>query len=168
MPLRPNGRDVTAERLRELFIYDELHGIFLRRVTSGGQTKGTIAGTLRKDGYIDIRVNHYKHLAHRLAWLYVYGEWPKEWLDHINGNRALNAMSNLREVTHAQNTQNARVKKNSGTGVKGVHQRKDRYHAHIHVEGKRRHLGSFATIQEAAEAYAVCAKKYRGEFARLS
>ena len=68
--------------------------------------KRKLAGCLRKDGYIVIRVKNVLYLAHRLAFFYMTGSWPKDQLDHINMNRSDNRWGNLREATNSQNMMN--------------------------------------------------------------
>jgi hypothetical protein len=61
------------------------------------------AGTKSTFGYWQIVVSNRSYFAHRLAWLYEYGQWPAMFLDHVDGNKVNNAISNLREVTHKEN-----------------------------------------------------------------
>lgn len=78
---------ITAERLRELLEYDEDTGVFKRKArTSNRISIGDIAGSSDAKGYVCIRVGGKTYKAHRLAWLYVYGEWPTGEIDHINHN----------------------------------------------------------------------------------
>lgn len=98
---------LTQDRLKELMRYDEETGILTRRVsTSSNARAGDIAGSKDKDGYLVIRIDKKLYRAHRLAFLYVYGRFPEEFTDHINGIRDDNRISNLREVTRQENMQN--------------------------------------------------------------
>jgi hypothetical protein len=116
---------------------------------------GKIAGSL-EEGYLRLGVDGKKYLAHRLVWLYVHGEFPPEYIDHINGNGCDNRITNLRAATNKENSQN-RTRKNKGckSTLLGVHLRKDRgvYKAVIQVDSVSKYLGSFRTEQEAHEAY---------------
>lgn len=87
-------------------------------------------------------------------------------VDHIDGNRLNNRRSNLRAATRSENARNSGARRNSKSGIKGVHLRDGRWIAQIGMSGRRVYLGSFATIEAAAAAYAEAAKKYHGEFAR--
>ena len=109
-------------------------------------------------------------LAHRVAWVIVHGRWPEHFLDHINGNRSDNRLCNLREATHAENSRNSGLQSNNTSGVRGVRldARCGRWQARITVNQRQKHLGYFASAEEAAEAYAAGARKYHGEFARLT
>jgi hypothetical protein len=163
---------LTLERLRELVMYDPPSGLFrwrVRRKMGHGKftVPGDIAGFKETQGYWCLGIDGKTHKCHRLAWLWVYGEWPK-FLDHINGDRADNRISNLRPADYIRNSRNAKTKKNSLTGLKGVHQFKDgTFGARIGINYERIYLGTFLTAELAHEAYAEAAKKYFGEFARL-
>ena len=161
--------DLSAERLRSFLQYNKDTGNFYwlvnRRVKAGD-----IAGTPNYSGHIRIRIDGTKYMAHQLAWLYVYGEFPMSDLDHINGDPRDNRISNLRKVTHAENMQNQRKahrsKKNSTLMGAFKSTRCDRWHSAIRVGNKRDHLGSFATDQEAHEAY-IKAKSMYHPFAAI-
>lgn len=109
-------------------------------------------------------------MAHRLAWLYVYGEWPDAEIDHINGNTGDNRISNLRPATRAQNGANRGRQTNNASGVKGVcwHAQSGKWRAMIRISGKSRHLGLFNDIGAAAAAYARATVNRNGEFARTA
>jgi hypothetical protein len=96
----------TVERLRELFSYDAETGIVTRLVSASNCLPGPLNG--RRASYLQIAVDGAPVMAHRLAWALVHGEWPdqRKHIDHINGNRTDNRLTNLRLVTNAQNCQN--------------------------------------------------------------
>lgn len=93
-------------------------------------------------------------LAHRVAWAIHYGRWPRGTIDHLNGEPCDNCLSNLRDVTMAENAQNSRRQTNSVTGVTGVnlHVQTGRYAARIHKNGRFHHLGLHDSIEAAAIA----------------
>jgi hypothetical protein len=131
--------DITAQRLRELLDYDLNTGVFTWRVTRKGHRKaGDAAGYLRKDRYVIIGLDNATFLGHRLAWLHVYGEWPREHLDHIDGNPTNNRIENLRDVSPTVNGQNRkRVHRNTVTGFLGVDQVTDGlWGVRIKVDGR--------------------------------
>ena len=112
---------ISADELRRIFDYDPETGHFTWVVkTHPKVTIGKIAGRRDRKGYIEIKVHNRFYRAHRLAWLYVYGEWPRDQIDHINGVRDDNRISNLREATSAQNCSNKGMSKNNTSGFKGV------------------------------------------------
>ena len=91
---------ITQEELKELLDYNPETGLFTWNVYNNIKNK-TTAGTFN-DGYIQIKIKQKIYQAHRLAWLYVYGEWPKGQIDHINGIRDDNRIENLRDVTNRE------------------------------------------------------------------
>lgn len=105
--------------------------------------------------------------AHRLAWLYVTGSWPDHQIDHVDCDGLNNRFSNLRAATHAQNARNARTRRDSATGIKGVHAARGRYYAHIRHDGRQIHLGTFATAETAHAAYCRASAELHGEFGRV-
>ena len=98
---------------------------------------------------------------HRLAWLYVYGEWPHQQIDHIDGNKLNNRIENLRDVSPYANNENLHnPKKHNSTGVLGVRKRGNKYHSRIVVNGIEKHLGTFPTAAIAHQAYIDAKRKY--------
>jgi hypothetical protein len=152
------GQLPTAARVRELFAYDASTGVFTRRVrTSNRINVGDVAGVQDRKGYLLLRVDGVIYKAHRVAWLYVHGDWPQGLIDHINGNTSDNRIANLRDVSRAANMQNLkRAMRTSSTGMLGVHRNPGAvkpFKARIVANGVPRHLGVFDTAEEAHEAY---------------
>lgn len=148
---------ITQERLKEILHYDPETGVFTWLVRTARCVRvGAIASGMDTKGYGRIMIKRKAYKAHRLAWLYVYGEMPKGFLDHIDRNPANNRISNLRETTHAHNLQNQdRCYKGNKLGILGVsYVKADRvYVAHIKLDGLQRQLGRFQTAELAKEAY---------------
>ena len=115
---------------------------------------GKIAGSTNGHGYLAIQVYGVKYLSHRLILAKHLGEWPPYQVDHINGVKTDNRIANLRVVTQSENAKNRRLPSNNTSGVMGVGFRPDQnaWSAHISQDGKRVHLGSFKTMQEAVFA----------------
>jgi len=155
----------TQEELQELFDYIPFTGEFFRRVGVRGINgkAGSSAGTMTYQGYLTISIRQVTYRAHHLAWLYVHGYWPTM-LDHKNGNRADNRISNLREATSEDNNRN-RICVNT-TGFKGVTKVGKRWKARTEIGGKIKHLGTFDTAEEAGAAYDVYVSVIAGEFHR--
>jgi hypothetical protein len=114
-------------------------------------------------GYWVIGIAGKLYKAHRLAWLYVYGDLP-EYLDHINRNRTDNRISNLREATKPQNGGNAKVRRDGRLKGAYWHKREKRWASAIGINGKSIWLGQYATEEEAHAAYCKAAKKKYKEF----
>ena len=163
----PSDETMFAEYIRERLDYDPENGVFVwkpktlnglhGRAISGTMSfnaniAGTIAGSANGGGYLSIGLFGRNYKSHRLAWLYVYGKWPAGQIDHINGIGHDNRMKNLRDVPRAENTKNIRSRVNS-TGVPGVSAHYGKFRARISINGKRKHLGSFDTSDEALAAY---------------
>ena len=118
---------LTQSQLKELLHYDPDTGIFTNLVTRNGRALiGDQAGYLRPTGYVIITLNYKRYRAHRLAWLYMYGVWPKDQLDHINRVSHDNRIANLREVSNSENQQNSGIQTNNTSGHKGVSWNKGR------------------------------------------
>jgi HNH endonuclease len=161
---------LTAKRFRKLFRYNSRTGLFYRRKKPSGRggryRDDLMVGVLSK-GYRLIGIDGRHYRAGRLAWLYVYGCWPSNIVDHKNGVFSDDRIANLREATAKTNGQNSKRYKNSFNGLKGVRPDRHKYQARIMVDGHRASLGYFDTAEMAHAAYRRAAKKYFGKFARM-
>lgn len=120
---------------------------------------GSIAGTVTADRYWRIKFQGKRYLAHRLAWLFYYGNWPSEPLDHIDTRGTNNRIANLRLATPRLNAENKRFPAATNQcGYLGVCAVGNRFKAGIGSRGRRLHLGTFDSAEEAHEAY-VFAKR---------
>lgn len=162
-------RILTAARLREVLHYNPETGAFTWRFAYCRKIKaGAKAGTTGKNGYVEIRVDGGKYRAHRLAVLYMTGNWPVDGVDHANRVNSDNRYTNLRQCTRSQNNSNRRVIRETATGVKGVSpDGSGKYRARVASNGARRLVGVFETVDEAGDAYRTAATKVHGEFACL-
>lgn len=166
---------LTHDRLLELVRYDPETGEFtlLVDVSRGHhhKTAGEKLGRNHPLGYIQIGLDCKSYLAHRLAWFYVTGEWPKHQIDHINQDKKDNRFANLREATNSQNHQNKKSK--NSNGLKGValanggKYRAKRWYAKIRINQRTIYLGTFDTKEDAHNAYAKAASELFGEYACL-
>ena len=125
------------------------------------------AGSADGRGYRHVQFEGRSHLAHRVAWLLYYGEWPSGFLDHINGNPSDNRIINLRLADVVENQHNRGKSKNNTSGFKGVSSRRGKWQALISINGKNRYLGLFTTCEEASAAYDQAALQHHGEFVKL-
>jgi len=154
---------LTQETLKSLLYYNAETGIFTRRATSSSAAKaGDVAGGKTKCGYISIRVNGRKYYAHRLAWLYMTGEWPPYQIDHDDHIRHNNKWDNLNKATNQDNQKNGTMQKNNSSGITGVDQckRNKMWRARIGVNGKDVFLGYFMDKFEAICARLSANNKY--------
>lgn len=156
--------ELTQERLKELLRYDPDTGLFTWIVGNGRRTDqaGRRAGCPNAKGYIRISVDQRAYMAHRLAWLYMTGKWPEQFIDHENLDKGDNRWGNLREATKAQN--NANQPARTSSGLKGAYWSD----ASMSWQAKinNRYLGSYSTAEEAHAAYMDAAQEQFGEFAR--
>ena len=143
---------LTQTRLKQLVNYDPETGHFTWRMARRRCRPGDRTGCPMRNGYLVIRLDDVLYTAHRLAWLYMTGEWPPHQLDHINKDRSDNRFSNLRCATNAQNAQN-RTRKDNKSGFPGVRRENKKWLAEIKVNYKPIRLGLFATPEEAHAAY---------------
>lgn len=162
---------LTQDELKYNLHYDPNTGIFTRRISNCNRVKiGSVACCLDiSTGYIRFCVNRKTYYAHRLAWLYVYGYWPKNEIDHINGIKLDNRIENLREATRPENASNQKKQKNNASGFKGVSWRKDiqKWQVKIRKNYKQLHLGYFDSLEEAYKIYCNAAEELHGEFANV-
>lgn len=159
---------ITRERLKEALEYNIETGIFRWKIAPRGHSIGRVAVRNHGGGYIQIRIDGEVYLAHRLAWFYVHGEWPRQ-IDHINGIRDDNRIANLRLATQTQNNANSRKRQHVTSHLKGVcwDKKKKKWRSSITFFGRHIFLGRFSTQEEAHGAYAAAAVEYFGEYARV-
>ena len=159
---------ITQSQLKAMIDYNPETGEMYWRERKQGRKFGLL-GSLDGKGHLRICINGKQHAAHRLAWLYVHGEWPKDQIDHINCVKTDNRIANLREATNAENMRNVGKQSNNTSGIKGVswHKHTRKWRATIKVDGKSKHLGLFDCPELAALVYSEHAEKLHGEFARI-
>lgn len=169
---------ISIDELRRLVSLDEVSGkLFWRhRLKSdfSGENTSRACNTwnsrfsgkeafchMSGNGYLHGGLNYQKVCAHRIVFALFHGHWPENTVDHINGVRTDNRPSNLRDVPHIENMRNQPTSKASSTGVTGVSFNKARnnYEAHITVRGKKKALGRFESISDAASARAIANKE---------
>lgn len=159
------GAKLTAEEARRLFRYDPETGELYWRVGGGRRKVGVPAGCVFKPGanyYRRVSVGHKFYYAHRMAWLVWYGHWPKNEIDHINGDTLDNRIENLRDVDCAENRKNQRISSANTSGALGVrwHGEKGRWQARMQVCRKEIHLGYFDHLEDAVAARKEADKRY--------
>jgi hypothetical protein len=158
VPKRISGEsDILALRpvLENVISYDRKTGDFIWRSHKNLDLIGKPAGHITTGGYKNISIFSHHIYAHRLAYILEYGQIP-DFIDHIDGNRLNNAITNLRSVTRTVNAENKRKNQNgTTTGLLGVHLHKQtgKFCASIKTKGKRIYIGLFLTSEDAFEAY---------------
>ncbi len=159
---------LTAETVKTIFDYNALTGALLWKIHSAKCLPGSRAGSPDNTGRWKVGYKGKDYLISRIAWLYMYGEWPKYDIDHIDLDCGNDSIANLRDIPHSQNMANTRVRRNNKLGVKGVTRDHQRYlyRAEITQNGVNKHLGRFETIEEAKAAYDKAAAELFGEAAR--
>jgi HNH endonuclease len=166
---------ITQEYLKSVLDYNQETGDFIwkqRPDIEGPWNKryaGKVAGHRNKNGYVRIEIDDVPYWSHRLAWLWMTGEWPPKNIDHKDLIKGNTSWLNLRAATMSQNLANIAKRKDSNQPYKGVYFRKtrNRWEARIRVGGKKYYLGEFKTAEAAHSAYASAALVHFGEFARL-
>ena len=147
---------LSAAQARELLDYAPDTGLLTWKATGTGRRSGGEAGNRNTDGYVRTTIGKRHYANHRLAWLIYYGEWPKDQVDHIDGDRSNNRIFNLRQASSSINNQNLRRAHSRNTlGVLGVYYEgvRSKYKAQISISGNQKYLGRFNSLEEASNAY---------------
>mgnify|MGYP006087074219 CR=1 len=135
--------------------------------STNSRQAGKKAGKINDRGYCKLTfkwngksLNWYQH---RIVWAMHYGQWPTKSLDHIDGDRANNAITNLREVTDQENSKNRPLQKNNTSGHIGVYwdSRREEYVAQIGFKGKMIRLGRHPNIEDAIAARQAAEIEYK-------
>ena len=146
---------ITQKYLKEVFTYNSNNGVLIykKRINNRIQI-GRVAGHISSDGYRYVRVFGTSQKHSRLVFLFHNGVFPKNNIDHINGNRSDDRIENLRDVTQEENRKNCMIMTNNSSGVQGVnfYKRTNKWRAFIGLNGKHIHLGYFDTKKLALEA----------------
>ena len=145
----------TQESVQAVLHYDPKTGVFTNRVDRNPRAlKGSVAGYINTIGYTVIQIGGRKLHAHRLAWLYMTGEWPAHEIDHVNRIRSDNRFVNLRQATSTQNKHNTTDRVTNTSGHRGVtwHKHRQKWQAQISVAGVHHSLGMFDNIEDAVKA----------------
>ena len=153
---------MTQEKLKSTLHYNPDNGIFTRLVNNKRYKVGDTYNALNGSGYITITIDQKRYLSHRLAFLYMNGSLPKKQVDHINHIRDDNRWSNLRLVSHVDNSKNTKKRCDNSSNICGVnlYKRTGKWTAYINHDKKRIHLGTFDTKEEAIEKRKTAEIKY--------
>lgn len=159
-------RKASPARLTALFTYDPETGVLTWKErprsefkrdqdcnawnsTNAGRVAGCVHSTL---GYQIVGVDRAKMYAHHIAWAVTHGRHVVGQIDHINGVKADNRLTNLREIPQAENKKNQKRYSTNTSGATGVGRAGERWFAQIRANGKTKRLGVFDTFEEAVRA----------------
>lgn len=167
----------SLDELQRLLHYDAVDGLLTWRLvppdSQASKRRNTLfagkeAGHLDATSYVRVTVNGIDYMAHRVIWKLITGADPTAQIDHIDGQTTNNRWANLRHVTQDQNQANRKISANNTSGFNGVAfiQAHQKWRAAIGVNGQKKHLGYFATPEEAHLAFADAEERLRGEYAR--
>ena len=156
------SKSILAKIFDELH-YDEFSGFFIWKITRNRIHAGQRAGTIDVKGYRRIRYRGDSYFAHQLAFYFVNKRFSSMQVDHINGMRDDNRISNLREATQAENSQNQGLGQRNTTGFLGVTKLGTKFVASAKINGVCTHLGVYDNPNDAHDAY-VSAKALHHKF----
>jgi hypothetical protein len=158
---------LSIEELRKVLRYDPATGHFWWLIVQKGIPRNRPAGTIRPDGYRQIRWKNRIYFAHNLAFGFTFDRWPDPGADHINRDKGDNRITNLREASITENRANTEIGRRNTSGYKGVSfcKRDKRFVAVVNKEYRAYRLGKFSTAEEAAKAYDRKVVELFGHFA---
>lgn len=154
---------LSLDRLRELFSYDPITGIFTKKIQRQGRGRKVGVNIITSYGYVQICIDRRAYFAHRLAWFYYYGDAPSGIIDHKNCEKTDNRIANLRIISHSGNNQNRFIaNSNSSSGYLGVHWSKKfgKWMARITIDKKTVVLGFFDNQEDANRVYLKRKKEF--------
>lgn len=151
---RNEGQVLSQLDLKKILHYSAETGVFIWINAYHKSRIGNVAGTIMKNGYSYICINKSSFRAHRLAWLYVFGMWPEQHIDHINGDKSDNRIENLREVSNSENMMNQGISVRNKSGHLGItwSESRKRWCVGLKVDGKSKNVGRFLSLFDAISA----------------
>jgi hypothetical protein len=160
---------ITQSRLKELLHYDPTTGVFRwRHVRRNKSLPWDVAGSVQHQGYIRITVDDERHMAHRLAWVYMTGEAPPDQVDHKDLDKSNNSWGNLRAADNTLNHWNESTRSTNKSGHKGIwwHKQSRKWEAAVRLNGKQHTVGRYERIEDAVEAVKQYREQHHGDYAR--
>jgi hypothetical protein len=157
---------LTQEELKRHLVYDENTGLFTRLISKNQVNVGDIAGNVDGKGYIRVSIHNISYRAHRIAFLYMNGSFPKNQVDHINGIKDDNRWCNLREATNQENQCNKPFSIRNKSGYKGVSwdKKSNKWRAQSSLNNTKKNLGMFDSKELAYKAYVDFSMNNHNEF----
>ena len=155
---------LSQDQLKQVLIYEPLTGLFRSKICKSKTGALKVVGFVNWKGYILVSVGKRQYRAHRLAWLYMTGQWPAEQVDHENTVKADNRWSNLRLASNRFNQENQvkAPRSNKSCGVLGVTRLPREllsFQSQIKSKGKNYFLGRYDSAKEAHQAYVEAKRK---------
>jgi transcriptional regulator of met regulon len=157
---------LTLELLNELFYYSD-GNLYRKKTTQKNVQIHKKVGTVNVAGYVVVNLHNKVYLVHRLIYWMQHKHLPK-YIDHIDGNRSNNQLHNLRAATNQQNICNAKLRKNSTSGIKNVRwdERLKKWSVRFTVNYKPKHIGVYFELGDAIQAANKARQELHGQFAR--
>ena len=148
------NRTVTYEELISIFDYNKETGeLRLKKSTARRNKPGDLVGGINSRGYHKVKIKYKTHQTSHVCWCLATGSWPKNQIDHINGNQSDNRFINLREASCAENQQNRKMPSTNKIGLIGASKFNGKYKAQITHDGVHHYLGLYGTAEDAHLAY---------------
>lgn len=148
---------ISQSELKQILTYNKDTGIFTW-VNSGKGRNINKVGNIDSYGYLRIHILGKTYKAHRLAWLYIYGQFPKNLIDHLDGDKSNNKINNLQDVTPLKNSRNKKSHRNGHLLGTSFNKKCKKWSAQIRI-----HLGYFDSKEEAHKAYLLKCKEFYNE-----
>ena len=153
---------LTQDRLKQLVSYDPESGLIRWAGEKRSRVKiGALVGSKMKKGYLRAGIDKRLYMCHVIAWLYVYGDFPEGQIDHINGVKDDNRISNLRISTPSGNAQNKKhARSDSKSGLMGALRSGGSWIARLTTNGETTYLGKFKSPEDASKAYINAKRRF--------
>lgn len=154
---------LTLDELHGVLDYDPDTGIFSWKIQQSNAIKaGAKAGTLKPNGRVYISLFGDAYLAHRLAWFYVKGDWPKGTIRQRDGDLSSARFENLYEASITEVNVGRRLGKNNTSGRVGVtyNKRRKKWRVQIKRDWQTINLGYFDSFEEGCAARASAEEKF--------
>ena len=157
---------LTLDLLNELFYYSN-GNLYRKKTTQKNVQIHKKVGTVNTAGYVVVNLHNKVYLVHRLIFWMQHKYLPK-YIDHIDGNRSNNKLHNLRSATNQQNICNAKLRKNSTSGIKNVRweERLKKWSVRFTVNYKPKHIGVYSELEDAIQAASKARQELHKQFAR--